>query len=180
MSSTISPGSSLEVQWLKDSEVNPFQLLQTLRASFPARPGSIHSCSFCAVQELDPLIKVQIEEQLYDVAIIKYRGLRCIQGAINGCALFQEFISLLVRELNTRGYDANSPAAHIDPERWVCQLHTMISVFPDDLQRIGATWKSSKDQLPPISSHNSESPYSVYWLTTEESMWVTARHGSLV
>ena len=170
MSLTLSPGSSLKVQPLKDSEVNPFQLLQTLRASFPVRPGSIHSCTSCAVQELEPLVKVQIEEQLYDVAIIKYRGLRCIQGALNGCALFQERISLLVRELNARGYDANSPAAHIDPERWVCQFHTMVSLFPDDLQRIGATWKSTKDQLPPISSHHPESPLSVYWLTTEQSM----------
>ena len=64
----------------------------------------------------------------------------------------------------------HSPAADIDPERWVCQFHSMVSVFPDDLQRIGATWKSSKDQLPPISSNHPESPYSVFWLTTEESM----------
>ena len=167
---TPSPGSSLGVQPLKDSEVNPFQLLQTLKASFPARPGSIHSCCFCAVQELDPLIRVQTEQQLHDAAIVKYRGSRCIQGALNGCALFQEFISLLVRELNTRGYDANSPVAHIIPERWVCQLHSMASLSPDGLQRMRVIWKSSKDQLPLISLRHPEGPYPMYWLTAEESM----------
>ncbi|KAH7230880.1 heterokaryon incompatibility protein-domain-containing protein [Fusarium tricinctum] len=109
-----------------------------------------------------------METQLHNAAIIKYRGSRCIQGAINGCALFQEFIAHLVRELKARGYNEDNSAARIDPERWVCQLYSMDPISFDKLQRVRITWKSSKDQLPLVSPYHPERPRSVYWLTAEE------------
>ncbi|KAF4459941.1 HET-domain-containing [Fusarium albosuccineum] len=116
--------------------------------------------------ELDPLIRTRGSE-LDASTILKFRGSRVIEGASNGCTLYQEFLTLLGKELNARGYqiDGNS-APSIRPERWICELRSQDLV---KLQFIEASWQSSKDELPPISPcPQRNKPFETYLLTAEE------------
>ena len=70
----------------------------------------IHSCSFCYVQEIDPHIS-RVKEVGYDLSsgtVVRYRGSRVLEGALNGCTFFKDVLGLLESILVAPGYEQGS------------------------------------------------------------------------
>ena len=86
----------------------------------PALPETIHSCGFCYVQEIDPGLNNR--DGQWSSTALKYRGSRVLDGASNGCVLFQDILRSLETILGAYGYEQGSSSVNFLPENWVYQL----------------------------------------------------------
>lgn len=113
----------------------------------PSLPGSIHSCSFCYVQELDPgLTRKPTAGDLSSGTVIKYRGSRVLDGASNGCAFFKDVFAPLEAILSTYAYQQGSDSPRFRPENWVYEL--FFSNHTGYLETAMGTWECAKGELP--------------------------------
>lgn len=122
-------------------------LIKNARAS--TRPGTIHSCQLCNVQELDPLLYVDADDHivLEPRCVVKYRGTTVLEGVPKGCDLFQELITQLESTLQQRGYgDGSGCVLEFRPQKWICKLR-----FHSRLQWALIEWESVAGELPAMS-----------------------------
>lgn len=121
--------------------------IQTSVAS--TRPETIHSCDFCAVQEIDPDLKSRGDDSA--VCVIKYRGSRVLDGALKGCAFFQELITHLEPILKANGYeDKMTSARKFRLNNWVSKL--CFYEFCGTLQTAIVEWNCVKGGITRMNS----------------------------
>jgi hypothetical protein len=112
----------------------------------PDLSGPIHSCSFCCVQEIDPCLKEFIpRNDLTTGTVVKYRGLRVLDGASNGCAFFKVALDLLESILSEHGYNQGSASPNFRPENWIYEL--FFSDHTGYLETAAGEWKCSEGEL---------------------------------
>jgi hypothetical protein len=116
--------------------------------AIPGLPETIHSCSFCYVQELDPSLKRTrtTSDDLSSGTAVRYRGSRVLDGASNGCAFFKDTHSSLESILNAHGYEQGSASPNFRPENWIYEL--FFSDHTGRLETARGEWRCAKGELP--------------------------------
>lgn len=128
------------------TERNNIQLGEGSESNVPHLLETIHSCTFCCVQEIDPGLKTRdfSNDLLYGSTVI-YRGLRVLDGASNGCAFFTETLSSLESILSAHGYEQGSASPNFRPENWIYEL--FFSHYTGYLETAREEWRCAKGEL---------------------------------
>lgn len=110
-------------------------------------PGLIHSCSFCSVQELDPSVELkrEVNDDLFSGTLIRYRGPRIRDGALQGCAFFKDAFDSLQSILETHEHEQTSDSPRFRPENWIYELYFID--YTDRLETARGTWKCAMGEL---------------------------------
>lgn len=112
----------------------------------PSFPESIHTCSFCSVQELDPGIeRKRTVDNLSSGTLIRYRGSRVRDGALEGCAFFKNAFDSLQSILITHEYEQGSDSTRFRPENWIYDL--FFSDYTGYLETARGTWRCAIGEL---------------------------------
>jgi hypothetical protein len=106
-----------------------------------------HSCSFCSVQEIDPHIS-RVKETGSDLSsgtVVRYRGSRVLEGALNGCTFFKDTLDLLESILVAHGYRQGSASPEFRPQNWIYEL--FFSDYTRLLETAVGYWRCAKGEL---------------------------------
>ncbi|KAI3320521.1 hypothetical protein HD806DRAFT_506649 [Xylariaceae sp. AK1471] len=109
----------------------------------------IHSCRFCSVQEIDIGMRLQNTARFLDGTIVKYRGSNVLDGASNGCALFQRMEISLKNLIDTySGKAENPPITKINLDNWICELR--IPEWMGAWEWASMVWVHAPGELPGV------------------------------
>lgn len=124
-----------------------FQPGEDLEMSNSSFPGLIHSCSFCNVQELDPSMERnwKVNDDVFSGTLIRYRGSRIRDGALEGCAFFKEAFDSLQSILETHENEETSDSPRFRPENWTYEL--FFSEYAERLETARGTWRCAMGEL---------------------------------
>lgn len=113
----------------------------------------MHSCSACFIQEIDP--KAGRKGNGLDQSsgtIVRYRGSRVLEGALNGCDFFKHILDPLEFILIAHGYEQGSASPNFRPENWIYELF-FSSYYTEHLETANGRWMCAKGELPGVTGH---------------------------
>lgn len=147
-----------------EESTQPGKDLEMPSSSFP---GLIHSCSFCNVQELDPSMerKKGVNDDLFSGTLIRYRGSRIRDGALEGCTFFKDAFDSLQSIFETHEHEQAGDSPGFRPENWIYEL--FFSNYTKRLETARGTWRCAVGELQGDMRHPEQKERSYLVLACE-------------